>query len=174
MLLVGYNLLNTQNIAPYQSVNSAKWLVTGIPLTQLKELLKLHRKKNNNWPMVSFIRNRSEITTRNWAQLQNQKHKIQSNVFKITSFLNFKLQIIRLAQRALELYANSLKQLATFIIVAPMKNVEKCSCQFVDRKVLWVYCHEAKYYLCWIYQPGFYLISLHKIIMSKQHSLFIL
>ena len=32
------------------------------------------------------------------AELQNQKHNIQSNVFKITSFLNFKLQIIRLAQ----------------------------------------------------------------------------
>ena len=68
MLLVGYNLLNTKNIATYQSVNSAKWLVTGIPLTELKELRKLHRKKSNNWPMVSFfIRNRSEITTWIWA-----------------------------------------------------------------------------------------------------------
>ena len=46
---------------------------------------------------------------------ENQKYKIQSNIFKIsTSFLNFKLQILRLA---LELYANSLTQ-------------------FVDRKVV--------------------------------------
>ena len=43
--------------------NGKKWLVTGIPPTQLKKLLKLHRKKSNNWPMVSFIDNGSEITT---------------------------------------------------------------------------------------------------------------
>ena len=33
------------------------------------------------------------------AYLQNQKHKIQTNIFKIaTHFFNFKLQIIRLEQ----------------------------------------------------------------------------
>ena len=48
--------------------------------------------------MVSFIHSGSEITT--WMG-QNQKHKIQINIFKLTtSFLNFKLQIIRLAQRS--------------------------------------------------------------------------
>ena len=42
----------------YLSINnSEKWLVTGIPLTQLK---KLHRKKSNNWPNVY---NGNEITT---------------------------------------------------------------------------------------------------------------
>ena len=42
----------------YLSVNkSEKWLVTRIPSTQLKKLLKLHRKKSNNWRMVSFIHN---------------------------------------------------------------------------------------------------------------------
>ena len=43
--------------------NSEKWLVTRIPPTFLKNVLKLHRKKSNNWPMVSFIHNGSEITT---------------------------------------------------------------------------------------------------------------
>ena len=82
---------------------------------------------------------------------------------------------MRLAQ-GMELYANSLKWLVMFIIAAPMKKhiqqfilPKVVSCQFVDRKLLWVYCHdEAKYFLCWIYQPGFYFISLHKIIMSEQ------
>ena len=35
---------------------------TGIPPKKLKKLLKLHRNKSNNWPMVSFIHNGSEIT----------------------------------------------------------------------------------------------------------------
>ena len=63
MLLVCYNLLNSQNIAAYQSINNEKWLVTGIPPAWLKKLLNLHRKKSNNWPMVSFIHNGSEKTT---------------------------------------------------------------------------------------------------------------
>ena len=94
MLFVCYNI-------PYLSINnSEKWLVTRILPTQLKKLLKLHRKKSNNQPMVRFSHNGSEIIT--WmghSQLQNQKHKIQSNIFKTTTpYLNFKLQIIRLAQ----------------------------------------------------------------------------
>ena len=35
--------------------NSEKSLVTGTPPTLLKRLQKLHGKKSNNWPMVSFI-----------------------------------------------------------------------------------------------------------------------
>ena len=46
-----------------------------------------------------YIHNGSEITTRMGHRF-NTKNKIQSNIFKLTtSFLNFKLQIIRLAQR---------------------------------------------------------------------------
>ena len=60
MLLVCYSLLNSQNI-PIN--NSDKRLITKAPPTQLKKLQKLHRKRNNNWPMVSFIHNGSEITT---------------------------------------------------------------------------------------------------------------
>ena len=43
--------------------NSEKWLVTRTHPTKLKKLQKFHRKKSNNWPMVSFIRDGSEITT---------------------------------------------------------------------------------------------------------------
>ena len=35
-------------------------VITRIPLMQLKKLL--HGRKSNNWPMVSFINNGSEIT----------------------------------------------------------------------------------------------------------------
>ena len=42
---------------------SEKWLVTRIPLTLLKKLLKLHRNKRNNWPMVISNHTGSEITT---------------------------------------------------------------------------------------------------------------
>ena len=60
MLLVCYSLLNSQNI----SINNCeKRLVTRTPLTQIKKLQKLHRKRSNNWPKVSFIHNGSEITT---------------------------------------------------------------------------------------------------------------
>ena len=55
MLLVCYNLLNSQNIS---ISNSEKSLVTRKPPLQ-----KLHRKRSNNWLMVSFIDNGSEITT---------------------------------------------------------------------------------------------------------------
>ena len=48
----------------YLSINnSEKRLVTRTLPTSLKKLQKLHREKSNNWPMVSFIHNGSEITT---------------------------------------------------------------------------------------------------------------
>ena len=53
--------------------------------------------------MVSFIHNGSEITT--WmghsfktTKAQHPEQHFYHGIFKITSFLNFKLQIIRLAQ----------------------------------------------------------------------------
>ena len=58
----------------YQSINnSEKWLVTRIPLTQLKKLLKLHRKTSNNWPVVSVINNGSEIRT--WISIASKPKK---------------------------------------------------------------------------------------------------
>ena len=62
MLLVRYNLLNSQN-TPINQNNSEKWLATRISPTELKKLLKLHRKKSNNLAMVSFIYNGSKIIT---------------------------------------------------------------------------------------------------------------
>ena len=53
-----------------------------------KKLLKLHRKKGNNWRMVTFIHNGSEITT--WMGhgfKTKQKHKFQSNIKITTLFL---------------------------------------------------------------------------------------
>ena len=50
MLLVCYSLLNSQNISVKNSVKKSWLLVLG----QLKKLEKLHRKMNNNWPMVNF------------------------------------------------------------------------------------------------------------------------
>ena len=50
-----------------------------IPSTQLKNQLKLHRKKSNNWPMVSFIYNGSEITT-----CMGHNFKIKSKISRET------------------------------------------------------------------------------------------
>ena len=64
-----------------------------------KKLQKLHRKRTNNWTIVSSIHNGSEITWMGHSfKTKNTKPK-QNNIFKkITSFLNLKLQIIRLPQ----------------------------------------------------------------------------
>ena len=67
MLLVCYNLLNSQNIT-----------------------IKLHRKKSNNWPMVSFIHNVSEITTsmEHSFNTKNTKSRATFLRFLRSSFLN--------------------------------------------------------------------------------------
>ena len=39
--------------------------------------------------MLSFIHNESEVITWMGYKLQNQKHKIQSNIFKINIFFEF-------------------------------------------------------------------------------------
>ena len=86
MLLMRYNLLNSQNIATYQSINNEKWLVnTGIPPTQIKKLLKLCRKKSNSWSIVSFIHNGSEITTQMGHSFKTKTTtcNIQSKCFTI-------------------------------------------------------------------------------------------
>ena len=60
---------------------------------------KLHTKKSNSWPMVSFIHDGSDITTWRKHSFKTKKHKIQCNILNVTmSFLNFKLQINRFAQ----------------------------------------------------------------------------
>ena len=68
---------------------------------KLKKLLKFHRKKSNNWSMVSFIHNVSEITI--WIgynfKSKSKSTKSQATFLRKASFLNFKLQIIRSAQK---------------------------------------------------------------------------
>ena len=86
----------------YQSITVKKgWLLTYYDTFVIaKKAADVAQKKENSWTIVSFIHNGSEITI--WmgysfkTKAQNPK---QSNIFKKrTSFLNLKLQIIRLAQ----------------------------------------------------------------------------
>ena len=67
MLLVCYSLLNSQNISIN---NSEKRLLKGI-----KKLQKLQRKRSNNFPMVSFIYNGSQITTAIASKPKSQNPK---------------------------------------------------------------------------------------------------
>ena len=66
-----------------------------------KKAAGVAQKKNQYLAHGEFyINNEREVTTRMGHSFKTKKHKIQSNIFKITtSFLNLKLQIIRLAQR---------------------------------------------------------------------------
>ena len=81
--------------------NSQKKLVTYQDIYDIaKKLPELHRKRNNDWPMVSFINNRSEITAWMGYSFKTKSTKLKQRNIKIrTTFLNLKLQIIRLAQR---------------------------------------------------------------------------
>ena len=67
----------------------------------LKKLLMFGRKNINYWSMVSFVHSGSEITTRMGYNFKTKSKstKFQALFLRKTSFLNFKLQIIRLAQR---------------------------------------------------------------------------
>ena len=86
-----YYLLNNQTV-------KKGWFL-GQLRRKLKKLLKFHRKKTNNWPMVSFIHNGSEITAWYNFKTKSKSTESQATFLRKTYFLNFKLQIIRLAQR---------------------------------------------------------------------------
>ena len=62
MLLVCYNLLNTQNI-PINQEGTVKMVGCKDNFNVAKKATEVVQKKSNNWPMVSFIYNGSEITT---------------------------------------------------------------------------------------------------------------
>ena len=176
MLLVCYNLLNSQNIAAYQSINNEKWLVTGIPPAWLKKLLNLHRKKSNNWPMVSFIHNGSEITTWiGYMQLANFKTKSTKSQATFLRKRSFRISGCK------SLGQHKETKSAIFITTPMKKHIQWFILPkgglFVNLLAgkLWVQC-QSRYLLpaCWRYKRGFYFFSLHKIAMSKQHILFIL
>ena len=124
--------------------------------------------------MVSFIHNGSEITT--WMGIAS-KPKVQnlrqSNIFKKrTSFLNLKLQIIRLPQGHWSYTPTNYN--SYFCSCTYEKNIFSSSfyqrvffCQFVDRNVVGLM---PKYYLlAGDTSQIFIFFSLHKIKISKQH-----
>ena len=61
MLLVCYDLLNSQNIP----INQYEWKMVVYKDTSniARKTAEIVQKKSNNWPMVSFIYNGSEVTT---------------------------------------------------------------------------------------------------------------
>ena len=81
----------------YQSIVKKGWVLEHLRL-KLKKLLKLHRKKSNKLSMVSFIHNGGEITTQMEYNFKTKSPKSRATFLRETSFLNFKLQIIRLVQ----------------------------------------------------------------------------
>ena len=122
--------------------------------------MKFHRKKDNNWTMVSFAHNRSEITTWMRYNLKTKSTKSQATSLRKKICLNYKLQIIRLAQGHWSCkltHQNSYFYSQTFEKIYLAVNFTKgCFfCQFVDRKVMGLM---AKYYLlaCWRYKRGLY------------------
>ena len=73
----------------YLSVtNCEKRLIPRTHRLKLKKLLRFHRKKSNNWPMVSFTHNGSEITT--WMRYnfktKSKSAKSQATFLRKTSF----------------------------------------------------------------------------------------
>ena len=148
MHLVSNNLVNSQNIS---ISNSEKKLVTRIPPTQLKKLQKLHRKRSNNWPMVSFIHNRSQITT--WM---GYSFKTKSTKSKAT-FLRQQYLFLISSCRSLDQHKDTgvvrqLTKTAIFIATPMKKHIQQFIsfyqrmffCQFVDIKVMGLV---PKYYL---------------------------
>ena len=63
MFFIFYSILNNQNISINNSEKKVSYLLTGTSPAQLKKLQKLHIKTSNDWPMVSFIHNGSELAT---------------------------------------------------------------------------------------------------------------
>ena len=79
MLLVCKNLLDNQNISIN---NSEERLVTRTPPKYPKKPQKLHKNRSNNWPMVSFIDNGSEITTWMGYSFKTKSAKSKATFFR--------------------------------------------------------------------------------------------
>ena len=121
---------------------------------KLKKLLRFYRKKINNWPMVCFVHNGSEITT--WMgynfNTKTKSTKSQAAFLRKTSFLNFKLQIIRLGQgqwSCTPTHSNSYFYICTYektyLAVHFTKACQSTkACQFIVWKVMGLV---PKYYL---------------------------
>ena len=142
MLLVCYGLLNS-----HQSIPFTKRLVTRTPLMQLKKLQKLHRKRSNNWPLVSFIHNGSETTTWMGYSLNTKSTKYKDK----NMFFEFQAASCRsLDQHKDTGGVHQLTKTAIFKVKPMKKHIQQfilpqsVFCQFVDRKVVGLM---PKYYL---------------------------
>ena len=143
MLFMCYCLLNSQNISIY---NGEKRLVTYLLGHIWESCRSCTENKSNNWPMVSAKcdNNLDEVYVK--TKSRNPK---QSNISKTrTSFLNLKLQIIRLTQgywSCRPTHQNSYFYSYTFEkTYLAVRFTKRYSCQFIDRKVVGLM---PKYYL---------------------------
>ena len=108
-------------------------------------LLKLHRKESSNWPMVNLIHNGSEIATWMGHSFKNKRTKLKATFLRSQHlFLNFKLQIIRLAQEHwscmpthLNSYFYSYTYETTYLTVVRFTKGYLFFCQFFETEKLW-------------------------------------
>ena len=120
---------------------------------KLKKLLKFRRKKSNNWLMVSFIHNGSEITTSMRYNFKTKSAKSYATLLRKTYFLNFKLQIIRLPQRHWRCKPTHMKNIfsSSFYQMVFL-------CQFVGMQVMGL-VPKNLLPACWRYKRGFFFFS---------------
>ena len=165
MLLACYILQNSQNISVNNSKKKVGYLFTIQPQAQLKKQLKqlkdLHRNRSNNWTMVSFIHNGSEITSLDRVQFQNQKHKIQSKSTFLRKEHLFESQALDHQTNSYFCSCTYAKHILHFFLPKVV---------FVSLLIKKVVVFMPKYYLLAGDTSQVFIFSLHKIKMSKQHS----
>ena len=145
---------------------------------EAKKLLKLHRKKSNHRPMVSFIHNGSNITTWMGISLKPQSRKStapflrQQKLFRISSCRS-------LDQHKETGVVRQLPKTAIFI-ATPMEKrylaihfTKVCFSVKLLTEKLWIYCQSTITCLLEI-QARFLFFSLSKIKMIKQHRFYFL
>ena len=99
-----YSLLNSQNISVN---NSEKRLFNKKPRQKATEVAQ---KRNNNWPMVSFILNGTEKTTGMGFSLKRKRAKSKVK-FLMSISSESQAADHYISTRAPQFYANLLKQL---------------------------------------------------------------
>ena len=101
-----------KDINQYQR-KSVGYLFARTPRAQQKRQQKLHRKRSNNWTMVSFIHSESEIIT--WMSYSFKTKTTKSNAkqqfLEQDIFFESQAADYQISTRTPELYANSLEQL---------------------------------------------------------------
>ena len=120
MLLVCYSLLHRRRISSITLKKVGYWDTSGIPMK--KKLQNLHRKRSNDWPMMTFIHSGSKII----IYSDSRGNKLDG--VELATSLHFKTKTIKskatflrtsffeavdhyISTRTLELYFSLLKQL---------------------------------------------------------------